>query len=164
MQFFRLVHLKSRHHQRKEQQQQQQIFIPSEQQTFIPSEQYSEHQQTTTIPGTTSHQSTTTKLVYPSQSNMRTVGYIESTIPPHMMFNSQQPLQLSPQQIANHQMAQPTPHTYLPQQTAGHQMVQPTPHTYLPQQTVHQQMVHPTPYNYPPQQAIPNSPYGYTQY
>lgn len=33
---------------------------------------------------------TATTLVYPPQSNLRTVGYIESDIPPHIMLQGQQ--------------------------------------------------------------------------
>ncbi len=95
---------------------------------------------------------------------MNTVGYIESTVPPHVMFGSQQPLQIPAQQISNHQMVQPTSQTYPTQQTIPHQMVQPTSQTYPTQQTIRHQMVQPTPYTFPSQQVIPNSPYGYTQY
>lgn len=86
---------------------------------------------------------------------MRTVGYIKSTIPPHVMFNSQEPLQIPPQQISNHQMIQPTPYTYPSQQPpTTSQMIPPTPYTYPSQQPASSQMI---------QQPIPNTPYGYTQ-
>ncbi|CAF0800771.1 unnamed protein product [Rotaria sordida] len=160
----KIVRLKSRQQRLREeeeeeqqQQQQQQTFIPFEeypqqqQQNFIPFEEYS--QQTTTMPSTTFQQSPGTTLVYPPQSNMRTVGYIESTVPPHMMFNSKNPLQISAKQISNDPMIQPTPYDYPSQQAPIHHMGPSTPYNYPSQQAPIHHMGPSTPYNYPSQQA-----------
>ena len=160
--------MKSRHghkgdgkEQREEEfyQEQQQTYIPSqqypqEQQIYTPSQLYPQEQLPTTGPVFTAPQPTTpttTSLVYPPQANMRTVGYIQSTIPPHIMFKSQQPLQIPAQQISNNPMLQSSPYTDPP-----------------PIQTPTYQMAPPSTYHYPQQQQqqqlILNSPYGYTQH
>ncbi|CAF0911978.1 unnamed protein product [Adineta steineri] len=190
----KLIHLKNRHHRQEipeqeeeeeeePQQQQQQISVPGgqcpQQETFIPSQHYSQQQPAA---------ATTTSLVYPPQPTMNTVGYIQSSVPPHLMFNSQQPLQISPQQMSTQPTAQPVTYTYVPQPAATPQMSnqQPTTtYTYAPQPTptpqmanqqpavtytyvqpgVHNhQMMTPTSYNYLPQQMNQMRPFGCTRY
>ncbi|CAF2627928.1 unnamed protein product [Rotaria sp. Silwood2] len=144
----KIVRLQSRERRQREeedeQQQQQQ-----QHQTFTPFEQYSqqEQEQSVTIPSTTFEQPASTTLVYPPQPNMRTVGYIESTVPPHVMFNSKNPLQIPAHQVSNDPMMQPTPYDLSLQQTSIHQMGQPTPYNPSLQQTSIHQMGQPTPYN-----------------
>jgi hypothetical protein len=108
--------------------QQQPSAIPTMTgQYYLPQQQI----QTTTFTHPTAQGPTTpaTALVYPPQPNMHTVGYIQSSVPPHIMFSNQQTLQLPPSQTP-----QTTPYTFVPQQTVSHQMMKPAAtYSYTPQ-------------------------------
>lgn len=175
--FLRLVHLKSEDDQGEYAQE------PQQRDTFIPA-----NQSTVTSPGST------TALVYPPQSNARTIGYIKSTIPPHIMLKNQQnilnqttqPTLLNPpsHQTPTYQTLQPIPSPYNPTpqatnyqllqptpQTTNYQLLQPSPYTPVPQQsTATYQMVQPTTYAQGPQQPTPyvypttSNIYGYKKY
>jgi len=144
--FFRLVHLKSH-----DDHQGEYAYETEQRDTFVsvdPSNQ----------------QPTTTALVYPPQPNARTIGYIKSTVPPHIMLKSQQSLfnqttqsaLLNPpsQQTTTLQMVQPaaTPFNPSSQQTTTFQMMQPAaaaastlnPSITTPQATNYQ-LLQPTP-------------------
>lgn len=64
-----------------------------------------QQQQTTVSCGTncqrissqTSNEQSRAAMVFPPQENYKTIGYIESDIPPHIMLNSKQPIQLTTQ-------------------------------------------------------------------
>jgi hypothetical protein len=127
-----------------------------------------------------------TTLVYPPQTNLRTVGYIESDIPPHIMLKSPEAMQMAAQNMIpsssippntyqmQQQSAYPThqsgtmpslsvpPNAYQMQQPAypTHQSITIPPSSF-PSSAY--QMQQPT---YPTQQpvTIPSSIYGYTQY
>lgn len=111
----------------------------------------------------------TTALVYPPQSNLRTVGYIQSDIPPHIMLQSQQPIQI-PQQANTQTMtsAVPTNFQYSNQPTiqaanaavpAGFQ------YSTQPNMSVGTSLVS-SGFQYPTQQpqTVPSGLFGYRQY
>ncbi|UJR27217.1 hypothetical protein I4U23_008513 [Adineta vaga] len=109
-------------------------FLPQQQVTYTPAASYAPQQQSTqTTTFTHNHlqqPTTTTTMVYPPQPNMHTLGYIQSSIPPHLMFNTQQPLQLPTAQTTT-----TTPYNFIPQPTVSHQMVKaPTSFNYVPNQ------------------------------
>ena len=83
----RLVHLKAHHEEDP----------PPSTTTYVPSQP-----RQTTIPATNPQPSAATTLVYPPQPNLRTVGYFQSDIPPHIMLQSQQNLHI-PTQTSIHQ-------------------------------------------------------------
>lgn len=111
-------------------------YEPQQRDVFIPANQ-SNLQQTTNSAGST------TTLVYPPQPNARTIGYIKSTIPPHIMLNSQQ--------NSINQTTQPTLLNAPPAQTPVYQTLQPAGSPYNPPvatpQTTNYQLLQPSPYN-----------------
>lgn len=85
---------------------------------------------------------------------MRTVGYVTSTVPPEVMFNSQEPIQLPMSQTINPQMIQPTPYDNPP---LPQQQQQPMTQQMIPQQIPSYQMMPVTSFNLPQQPIQPVS-------
>ncbi|CAF5210524.1 unnamed protein product, partial [Rotaria magnacalcarata] len=118
----KIVKLKSRHRHRDVQEEEEEeeddygdVEEGQPQQTYMSSEQYAQQPQTT-MQSSTYQPAAETSLVYPPQPNRRTVGYFESTIPPHIMLNSKNPMQLASQQIYNDSTIQPTSAGYASQE------------------------------------------------
>ncbi|CAF3329291.1 unnamed protein product [Rotaria socialis] len=136
----KIVKLKSRHRHREVQEEEEgeeddydDVEERQPQQTYMPSEQYAQQPQTT-MQSSTYQPAAETSLVYPPQPNTRTVGYFESTIPPEIMLNSKNPMQLASQQSYNDSTIQPTSAEYASQEQTMYQPAQPINYGYASQQ------------------------------